>query len=132
VVPTGLFVLESLYPGLRPGLSSAVPPGLFSRSNGKSRRLFGPVYSHSLRHGCLPVPFVESFAQPLPGTKALGSDVVPNVGSAYPENHVFRDVGGVVADPLQVTSDHQRMERLRSVMRLLFDQVGKSEKSSVV
>ena len=28
VVPTGLFVSRFLYPGLRPGLSSAVPAGL--------------------------------------------------------------------------------------------------------
>ena len=57
---------------------------------------------------------------------------MPNVGSAYPEDHVFRDVCRVVANALQVAGDHQRMQRLRSVVGLLFDQVGKSEKSSVV
>jgi HTH-type transcriptional regulator / antitoxin HigA len=36
----------------------------------------------------------------------LGSDMVPNVGSAHPENHIFGDVRRVVADALQVAGDH--------------------------
>ena len=61
-------------------------------------------------------------------SRPLGADVVANISAADPEDYVFRDVGRVVADPLQVAGDHQRVQRLRSVMGLLFDQNWKAQK----
>ena len=64
--------------------------------------------------------------------QTLGGAGVAHVGAAYPENYSFGDVGRVVADPLQVAGDHQRVERLRCVVGLLLDQVGKGKEGSVV
>ena len=36
---------------------------------------------------------------------------VAHVGAAYPENHIFGNIGGVVRDALQVSRDKQNIER---------------------
>ena len=46
--------------------------------------------------------------------------VVADVGALDPEDDVFRDVGGVVCDALEVAADHQSVKSLRSDVALLF------------
>ena len=44
-----------------------------------------------------------------------------DVCAANPEDDVLGDVGGVVADPLEVAGDDEGVEGLRSQLRLFFD-----------
>ena len=43
-----------------------------------------------------------------------------HIGAADPENHIFRDVGRVIRNPLKVASDHERMQSLRECILRLF------------
>src|SRR5271163_2246238 len=40
------------------------------------------------------------------GNRALSAQVMANIGAADPEDDIFRDVGRVVGNPLQVAGDH--------------------------
>ena len=48
--------------------------------------------------------------------------MVADIGAANPEDDIFRDVGGVVADALQVAGDDEGVEGLRGLVWLLFDE----------
>jgi ATP-dependent helicase/nuclease subunit A len=56
------------------------------------------------------------------GTELRGDAVVADVGAAHPEDDVLGDVGGVVADALQVAGDDERVEGLGSQLGLFFDE----------
>ncbi len=58
--------------------------------------------------------------------------VVADVGSANPEDDVFGDVGGVVADALQIARDDERVERLRSQLGLFLDERAERVEGGVV
>jgi len=55
-----------------------------------------------------------------------------NVGAADPENYVFRDVGGVVADALEVAADDDGVQCLLGVFGLLHHQLRKVGMSFVI
>ena len=44
--------------------------------------------------------------------------VVADVGTAHPENYIFRNVGGVIGDTLEGAGDHERSQGLRGEVRL--------------
>ena len=46
--------------------------------------------------------------------------IVAHIRAANPEDDIFRDVGGVVADALQVAGDDQRVQRLRRQLGFSF------------
>ena len=53
----------------------------------------------------------------------LCAQVVTNICAADPKDDIFCDVGGVIANPLQVARDHQRMQSLGGETGLLFNQI---------
>src|SRR5580698_9913134 len=42
----------------------------------------------------------------------LRRNVVTDIRSAHPEDYIFRNIGGVIGDALQITSHEQCIERL--------------------
>jgi hypothetical protein len=56
---------------------------------------------------------------------------VTDVGTADPEDDVFRDVSGVVGDALEVASDEKRIESLSGVLRLLVHRFDEHDESLV-
>ena len=50
-----------------------------------------------------------------------------DVGAFDPEDHVFRDIGGVIGDALQGAADHERIQSLRSEVAFLAHYLGQAD-----
>ena len=59
-------------------------------------------------------------------------EFVTNVGAADPEDDVFGDVGGVVADALEIAGDDQGVEGLGGELGFFLDEGGERVEGSVV
>ena len=55
-----------------------------------------------------------------------------DICTTHPEDDIFCDVGSVVANPFQVARDDERIERLGSKFRLLFDEVTQRAKGIAI
>ena len=49
------------------------------------------------------------------------AELVADVSAVHPEDDIFRDVGGVVADALQIAGNDDGIERLLSPFRVLLN-----------
>src|SRR5215469_18609886 len=62
----------------------------------------------------------------------IGREVVTNVGPADPEDNVFGDVSGVVADALEVARNDERVEGFGGALRVFLDQRAESAEGVAV